>query len=186
MGTVSPLRRQWGRNTQRFWRHQFAIVHYAGELEKVVPTHFRIGRPGRHDTISGHDRSRLTSGFMTLQRDMNDMIEPIDKHEPIDNSEPADAIEPTERTDPTDATDSTDPFEAIDNTESSDNRDHLELSPARRIHWMLRPQHVGRCAAARHGSCWSQASATQRESKYAPDFAPPESSRVGLPPCASS
>lgn len=77
---------------------------------------------------------------MTLQRDMKDMIEPIDKHEPIDNSDPAHAIEPTERTEPTDATDSTDPFEAIDNTESSDHRDHLELSPARRIHGMLRPR----------------------------------------------
>ncbi len=102
---------------------------------------------------------------MTLQRDMNDMIEPIDKHEPIDNSEPADAIEPTERidptdaiepterTDPTDATDSTDPFEAIDNTESPDHRNHLELSRARRIRWMLRPRHAGSCAAARHASC---------------------------------
>lgn len=75
---------------------------------------------------------------MTLQRDMNDMIEPIDKQEPIDNSDPADAMEPADRTEPTEATDNAEPLEPIDNTESSDHRDHLELSPARRIHRILR------------------------------------------------
>jgi hypothetical protein len=70
---------------------------------------------------------------MMLQRDMNDMIEPIEKHEPIDSSDPADAIEPADRTEPTEATDNADPFEPIDKTESSDHRDHLELSRARRI-----------------------------------------------------
>jgi hypothetical protein len=78
---------------------------------------------------------------MTLQRDMNDMIEPIDKHEPIDNSDPADAIEPADRTEPTDPTDNADPFEPIDNTESSDHSDHFELSGARRIYRILGPQH---------------------------------------------
>lgn len=71
---------------------------------------------------------------MTLQRDLNDMIEPMDKHEPIDNSDPADAIDPTERTEPTEPTDSTEPFDATDNTESSDHSDHLELSRA----WLTR------------------------------------------------
>jgi hypothetical protein len=80
-----------------------------------------------------HHGSRLTSGFMTLQRDMKDMIEPIDKHEPIDSSDPADAIEPADRNEPTEATDNADPFEQIDKTESSDHKDHLELSRARRI-----------------------------------------------------
>lgn len=123
---------------------------------------------------------------MTLQRDMKDMIEPIDKHEPIDNSDPAHAIEPTERTEPTDATDSTDPFEAIDNTESSDHRDHLELSPARRIHGMLRPRTMRGSPRGLAAVPVESGVCHRRESKYAPDFAPPASSRVGLPPSDSS
>ncbi len=61
---------------------------------------------------------------MTLQRAMNDMTDPIDKHEPIENSDPVDAIEPIQRIEPIEPTDSTDPLEPIDSTEWSDHSDY--------------------------------------------------------------
>lgn len=95
----------------------------------------RSPRNRRAGAVTSVPGSCPTSGFMTLHRDMKDMIEPSDKHEPIDNSDPADAIEPTERTDPTDPTDSTEPLEAMESSESSDHRDHLELSRVSLTRW---------------------------------------------------
>ena len=90
----------------------------------------------------GTGSSQVVPELSTPQRDMNDMIEPIDKHdmiepidnaEPIDSSEPADPIEPTDRTEPTEPIDNTEPSDAIDSTEFSDHSDHLLVSGAAAI-----------------------------------------------------
>ncbi len=108
---------------------------------------------------------------MTLQRAMNDMIEPIDRHELMDKSEPAEAIEPTERIEPTEPTDSAEPLEPIDNTESSDHNDHLELPEVRfteRECYGYSSERRGAANVVRHGP----RSLPRRPWSRGPDFLP--------------